>query len=140
MIEKVLVPIDDSPQAAAALAYTLEEFPDGDITVLHVIEVPGSWSAFERSFEDFPGYNHQQQEATKLLDAAQRKAADAGVDIESETVTGEPAREIIRTAQNGAFDQIVIGTHGRHGVSRVLFGSVAEAVTRRSNVPVVVVT
>jgi nucleotide-binding universal stress UspA family protein len=139
MIERILVAIDESPQAAAALEYALEEFPDREITGLHVIAVPGNWSALEKSLEDFSGYKQQQRRATELLDAARQKAADAGVDIDCRTVTGEPAREILRTARDGAFDQIVIGSHGRHGVSRVLFGSVAEAVTRRSNVPVVVV-
>lgn len=140
MIDRVLVPIDDSPQAAAALAYTLEEFADKDITALHVLSVPGgSWSSFETALEEFPGYKHDQQRATELLNGAQRKAADADIEIETKTVTGDPAREIIRTAEDGAFDQIVIGSHGRSGASRVLFGSIAEAVTRRSNVPVVVV-
>lgn len=57
MVKDILVPVDDSPQAKAALNYALEEFPEASITTLHVIQLPeGYWAAFAESEEDLPGY------------------------------------------------------------------------------------
>ena len=54
-------------------------------------------------------------------------------------LSGRPAREIVRYAQDHGVDLIVVGTHGRTGVTRVLLGSVAEAVVRLSSCPVLAV-
>ncbi len=54
-------------------------------------------------------------------------------------LVGEPAREILRFAESNKIDLIVMGSHGRTGLSRLLTGSVAEAVIRRSPVPVLTV-
>ena len=51
---------------------------------------------------------------------------------------GDPASEIVRIAEEEKADMIVLGTHGRTGMSRLLMGSVAEAVVRRSPSPVLV--
>jgi nucleotide-binding universal stress UspA family protein len=53
--------------------------------------------------------------------------------------TGDPATEIVTAAREWPADLIVLGSHGRKGVSRLLIGSVAEAVTRRAPCPVLVV-
>jgi len=54
-------------------------------------------------------------------------------------VVGRPAREITDELESGEYDHVVMGSHGRSGVSRILLGSVAETVLRRSPVPVTVV-
>jgi nucleotide-binding universal stress UspA family protein len=51
---------------------------------------------------------------------------------------GDPASEIVRIAEDDAAEMIVLGTHGRTGVTRLLMGSVAEAVVRRAPCPVLV--
>jgi nucleotide-binding universal stress UspA family protein len=56
-----------------------------------------------------------------------------------ETVVGKPAREIVSYAEENDISEIVIGSHGREGVSRVLLGNVAEKVVRRSPTTVIVV-
>lgn len=55
-----------------------------------------------------------------------------GVAVESQVVSGVPARQIVKYARGHGVDLIVMGTHGRTGVSRALLGSVAEAVVRRA--------
>jgi nucleotide-binding universal stress UspA family protein len=54
-------------------------------------------------------------------------------------LAGDPADAIIRTVESDGADMIVMGTHGRRGISRLLMGSVAEAVVRRAPCPVLTV-
>jgi nucleotide-binding universal stress UspA family protein len=83
-------------------------------------------------------FSHDEVGVTRLLaDAAAGVGDDVPVSIEA--TAGDPAREILRYADVHAIDLIVVGTHGRTGVSRVLLGSVADRVARHARCPVVVV-
>ncbi|MDA1049201.1 MAG: universal stress protein [Planctomycetota bacterium] len=64
---------------------------------------------------------------------------DPNVAYEHRLVTGEPAHAIVRLATQENADMIVIGTHGRTGLTRLLMGSVAESVVRRAACPVITV-
>ena len=79
------------------------------------------------------------ENAESLLESARSVAEERDATVSTETVRGTPARRIVEFAEEEGVDQIVIGSHGRSGVSRVLLGSVAEQVVRRSPVPVTVV-
>jgi nucleotide-binding universal stress UspA family protein len=63
----------------------------------------------------------------------------AGLDVEELIVHGEAATEIVRVAKERDVDLIVISSHGRTGLGRILFGSTAEAVVRHASCPVLVV-
>lgn len=67
------------------------------------------------------------------------RVADRRVEVRRLTVVGHPATEIVRLAQEEGADLIVMGTHGRGGLARVLVGSVAEAVLRHAPCPVLTV-
>ncbi|WP_265109963.1 universal stress protein [Halosolutus halophilus] len=135
----VLVPVDDSDPARAALEHAITTFPDAEITVLHVINP--SISAYDG---DVP-YNFQraveaeEEEAERLFDAAREFGEEHDASIATETIVGAPARGIVEFADDADVDGIVLGSHGRSGISRVLLGSVAEQVVRRASVPVTVV-
>lgn len=143
MVSTVLVPIDDSERSSHALEHALEIHPDARITALHVVDprkfyagtgIEGSiTSDYERIQE---GY---EQQARALLEDAREAAAERGVEIETEYLTGAVARSVVDYAAEHDVDQIVMGSHGRSGASRILLGSVAETVTRRSPVPVTIV-
>ena len=62
-----------------------------------------------------------------------------GVEAEGRVVVGYAAEEILKTAAKENCDLIVMGTHGRKGIDRILFGSVAEKVVKRSPVPVLTI-
>ncbi len=130
---RVLVPVDGSEQAEAALAYACETFPDGTDTVLHVIELP-----FDRSRADIEGtyldkiQTAHERSAEEILESATAVAKDHGVAVETVTAYGDPEAEIIDYAEDHDYDQIVMGSHGRSLAARLLMGSVAERVTRRS--------
>jgi nucleotide-binding universal stress UspA family protein len=137
MAKRLLVPVDGSDPADAAL----EEYPDADITVLSVIDPTdvgyGSIEAAPSTFEHLQ--KSAEERTQKVLDEAEARAADHDMTVTAETVIGMPSRAIVEWAENNDIDGIVIGSHGRQGVTRVLLGSVAESVVRRSPVPVTVV-
>jgi nucleotide-binding universal stress UspA family protein len=141
MVKRLLVPIDGSDPADEALEFALEEYPDADITLLSVIDPTdvgyGSIEAAPSTFEHLQ--ENAEERTQNVLDEASARAADHGVEVTTETVIGMPSRAIVEWAENNDMDGIVIGSHGRKGVTRVLLGSVAESVVRRSPVPVTVV-
>jgi len=82
----------------------------------------------------------------QLEDSAERelpKIAEceecAGLEVEELIVHGEAATEIVRVARDRNVDLIVVSSHGRTGLGRILFGSTAEAVVRHADCPVLVV-
>ncbi|MFC6719031.1 universal stress protein [Natrialbaceae archaeon GCM10025810] len=140
MTDRLLVPYDGSEPARAALEYALETFPDADVVALYVVPVPeGYWAAFQNPEDRIPAVDRARDNGRDILDDAAQLAADRGRDIDTEIATGKPDHEIVEFAEEGAYDTIVIGSHGRGGISRVLLGSVAENVVRRAPIPVVVV-
>ncbi|MWV38279.1 MULTISPECIES: universal stress protein [Natrialba] len=140
MSDRLLVPYDGSEPSKQALEYALETFPDSDVTAQYVIPAPeGYWAVFEASEDRVPGGDEAKERGRSLLDDAAVLAADHGHEIRTELTSGTADREIVRVAETEDFDAIVIGSHGRDGVSRALLGSVAEKVVRRSGVPVLVV-
>ncbi|ADD07191.1 UspA domain protein (plasmid) [Natrialba magadii ATCC 43099] len=140
MSEQILLPYDGSTPSEKALEYALETFPDADLTALYVVPAPrGYWGAFEEAEDRIPNAEKAKERGHELLDDAEAMAADQDRDLETELIVGEPEHVIVGQASDGEYDTIVIGSHGREGVSRVLLGSVAEKVVRRSPTPVVVV-
>lgn len=139
-IRKTLVPIDGSQEANEAFKFALETFPDTEITALHVFRLPeGYWAAFMNSEGQYPQYELLVSDAKKLLEAAKRKASERGLEIKTALTWGKPAQKIVEQAIEGEFDQIVIGSHGHRGLTRLLFGSISESVVRQSPVSVIVV-
>lgn len=141
MAKRVLVAVDGSPQSTDALEYALKEYPEADITALHVIDpVESGYAADPMGVDYWEGwYEDAQGRADDLLSEVEEAADDAGVSIATATETGPPARTIVEYAEEHGFDQVIVGSHGRRGMARILLGSVAESVVRRSTVPVTVV-
>jgi len=141
MDSRVLVPLDESPQAWTALEHALEEHADADITVLTVIDpIEAGYSAeamFPSGSEEW--YESQKEAAAERSVRAQEVADEYGVDLSTAIELGQPARTVVEYATEHDVDQIVMGSHGRSGVTRILLGSVAESIVRRSPVPVTVV-
>jgi universal stress protein A len=140
-VTRILVPIDFSPSARAALEYA--SFLSGKlgaaIEVLHVWEPPGYVGPDALALlpvgSGQPGWEQTrtevQREGETLLGRGARPST-MSIRVES----GEPSDKILEIARDGRADLIVMGTHGRTGLARLLIGSVAEAVLRRSVCPV----
>jgi nucleotide-binding universal stress UspA family protein len=141
MTRRILVPTDGSSQSDAALEYALEEFADDDITLLHVIDpIDAGYTApvgIPGGSEEW--YEEAKESSEAIFGEAQQVADEYGVTLDSATEMGRPSQTVVEFAEDEGFDQIVMGSHGRSGVSRILLGSVAETVVRRASMPVTVV-
>lgn len=147
-MQKILVAVDFSPESEVAIrtAFTFARAFDAVITLLHVHElptmmngiVPGADSAIDAQLLRAAA---QAQIATfrGRLHTRDPRALEGGITIETKVEGGVPADVILAHARSGAYDLIVMGTHGRTGLQRLLVGSVAEAVIRGSPCPVVTV-
>lgn len=146
-VENVLVPMDGSSLSKQALRVALEEYPDAEITVLHVIDPtqPGySYPIdFDTDTEPLHGsqewYDRAEELQDRLFSEVESIASEYDADVATESITGEPSREIIDFASRNDVDQIVIGSHGRDDETRPLLGSVTETVAFRSPVRVLIV-
>ena len=144
MSTHVLVPIDGSNPAWKALDYAIETFAGEHITAFHVVDpAVGMYAGAEGGYYDPEAYDRAQEHGEELCQRARERLEEAGV--LSETVfdgvveSGRPERAILEYADEHGVDHLVIGSHGRKGVSRILLGSVAESVARRAPVPVTIV-
>ena len=135
MTDRVLVPYDRSEQAELALEYALELFPERGITVIHVIEPFADHT--EAAGYDAARYESMVEQAETLLEESLSELPDR--DIETDIVYGRPVRQIHEYVEQHPIGHVVIGSHGRDGAKRLLLGSVAEQVVRRSSVPVTVI-
>ncbi|MFB6164881.1 MAG: universal stress protein [Haloarculaceae archaeon] len=140
MGKRILVPVDGSDQARAAVEFAFEEFPDGEVLLLHVINPAEAGYGAQSSLPTFPEEWYQQETDTaeELFAEIRELAPDPSTIVQTEAVVGRPAGAIVAYADEHDVDQIVMGSHGRSGVSRILLGSVAESVVRKASVPVTV--
>ena len=140
MSKRILVGVDDSEQAAAALSFVADEWGDADVTLLSVIDPAEARAArgagVPSGAEEW--YERASADAESLL-AESASSLDVAGAVETATVVGKPAAGIVEYAADHDVDHIVVGSHGRQGISRMVLGSVAEAVVRNSPVPVTVV-
>lgn len=138
-VEDVLVAFDGSTRARRALAHALDRFPEASFTVLYVVYPPTEQTREGKSgFEVLESWADERDDhAASVLSVAEELAADRGRTIETRTASGKPAATIVEHADEA--DHVVVGSAGRDGVSRLLLGSVAETVLRRSPVTVTVV-
>jgi nucleotide-binding universal stress UspA family protein len=142
-IANVLVATDFGDAAASALAYG-REFArafGARLHVLHVVENPLMWVGPESAAVDLVQVQKDletmaQGKMDRLVTAEDRQQLRAVTTIRSERT---PAAEIAKYAKLAAIDVIILGTHGRSGVSHVLMGSVAEKVVRIAPCPVLTV-
>lgn len=142
MGNRILVPVDGSEYATTALDYVVGNFPDATVVLLHVINPAeagyGAEATVPTVSEEW--YQERREDAAVLLDELAAESRDAGIEaVEQAIEVGRPTRTIVDYADEHDIDQIVMGSHGRSGVSRILLGSVAETVVRRGTVPVTVV-
>jgi nucleotide-binding universal stress UspA family protein len=140
MARRILVAYDESPQAQAALKHALTGFPDAEITVLHVSD-PREWVYGDSmgAYYSEEAFDRAQESAEELLSGAEATAREHGVTVETVVETGQTSGTIVDYAEEHGADHIVIGSHGRTGLSRFLLGSVAERVARRSHTSVTII-
>lgn len=142
IIKRILVPYDFSHGASAALRYavSLAEAVNASIELLHVWE-PGPYvdptlmlAAGGRANDLSAQYTKDANE--RLAKAIADKAASIAERVAPMVIAGYPSTTIVRHADDGNFDLVVMGTRGLTGLKHLLLGSVAERVVQRCNKPV----
>jgi nucleotide-binding universal stress UspA family protein len=131
--KNILFPTDFSHASDEVLPHATSLARDSGATliILHVEEPPLAYGGGELYY----GIPEPNTEALKKM-LEKIKPADPKVPFVHRMVTGDPATEIVRVAEEEGVDLIVMSTHGRSGLTRVLMGSVAELVVRRAPCPV----
>jgi nucleotide-binding universal stress UspA family protein len=132
---KVLFPTDfsEAGRHALELATSLARDGGGSLVIAHVEEPPMAYGGGELYYVP----ETDREELKKRLAAV--VPADRAVSCVHKLLMGDPAEAIIQLAESENADLIVMGTHGRRGLTRLLMGSVAEAVVRRAKCPVLTV-
>jgi nucleotide-binding universal stress UspA family protein len=149
MFHRILVPIDGSPTSNRGLdkAIGLASDQHAKILLLHVVDELAVTGGADSMMSIPPSYIDQFMRALraagrKLLTRAEAKVRKHGIEVEVvlvETLGRRVADLIVRQAKKWPADIVVLGTHGRRGLSRVVMGSDAELVLRETPVPVLLV-
>ncbi|MDF9747312.1 universal stress protein [Natrinema salsiterrestre] len=130
MSRHVLVPMDDSDPARAALEHAFEWVPADQMSIVHAVgDLEADYGSIVSADDEPPFF----ADVRAIADEYDRSTETAVVDGDG------VADAILEYADEAGVDAIVMGSEGKAGVSRMLLGSVAEAVTRRAAIPVTIV-
>ena len=140
-IKKILCAVDFSDQSVnvADYARTLAKALEAEVLVLYVAPSLSQYVGFKvpaAAIDDFVGEIVNGAESTMTEFVVKNFE---GVEADGRVITGYAAEEILDLAAKEGADMIVMGTHGRKGIDRILFGSVAEKVVKSAKCPVVTI-
>ncbi|MBI2866841.1 MAG: universal stress protein [Chloroflexi bacterium] len=153
MFKRVLVPLDGSELAETALPYAVELVKtfkgelfllqatarDIDIVKVSAGGMDAALGVAISAEEALRAADELRMEARRYLDQAQKRLAAQGIAVHSEVVAGDPAQAIAEFSRANRIDLVIMCTHGRGGLKRLVLGSVADKVMRDPATPVLVV-
>lgn len=146
MYTRILVAVDESPHARHAVTHAagLAKGLSAALRIVHVVDMGWLPLGPELAVDIDAIARARRAAGEKILAAAGEAARTAGVEAETRLLeTATPMQRIAAAIADAAAgwpaDLVVLGTHGRRGVERVLLGSVAEGVARLSAVPILLI-
>ena len=141
MFDKILVCLDGSSHSEQMMPYASEIAArfGARVTLLQVLQIPSSLAAAsaqgaENVIEE--ELRRLSFEAHRYLDGVATELKEKGVSVEAVVIEGTPGDAIIEYAKQSDIDLIVVATHGRKNIGRLVFGSVADHVMRHTTIPV----
>jgi nucleotide-binding universal stress UspA family protein len=138
-VMNVLVPLDGSPSAEDALERGLRIFGNGGLTV-NLLRVIETGDIYSQRYQQFIGYEDTLTAiASDYLTRMQLRVEDSGCQVRFEIRPGNAADQIAAAAQQCGAQMIIMSTHGRGRIGRLIFGSVAEQVLKETVVPLMLV-
>lgn len=143
--QKILVPVDFSASSAAALKLAMELSAAfrGSVHLIHAWEVPAylrpDLTVWAGEVSATLGDQMRFGAERAMQDFSKENGLEGNPSVTTEVLQGRPYEVITSSADEGHFDLIVMGTHGRTGMSHLFLGSVAEKVVRHSRCPVLTV-
>jgi nucleotide-binding universal stress UspA family protein len=137
MFERILIPLDGSPQAELILSQIARILrrEDSEILLLRVVDVPADIGHV--SLANIR--KQEREEAQRYIHDVTRRFEGTGAKVHGRIAEGAPADVILDTARTEGATLIAMSTHGRSGLARWALGSVAEKVARASDVPLLLV-
>jgi nucleotide-binding universal stress UspA family protein len=143
MFKHILIPVDGSPTAQKAVetAAALAKAFGGSVTAIYVIDpYPFTGLGSDFAYGQAEYLSAAAIEAKEATQAARQTLEQAGVSVKTQVVEAHSAwRGILETATSVGADLIVMGSHGRRGLEKMVLGSVAQRVLSHSTLPVFVV-
>lgn len=152
MFDKILVPLDGSEHSIRALEIAIQIAKKfcGKITLIHVYSVGAAPLFMPEPATLTPGIpimakeeylkimENAREAGLKILAKGEEKANAEGVEVETLLREGNVANEIVKTAEEGKFNLIVMGAKGISRIKEILIGSVSDGVVRKASCPVLI--
>ena len=137
---RLMVPFDGSESALRALDHAIARVQaGGEIVIVHAHESPIVYGEVALYLPEAKAREMQRQHSEALLKPAIERAAAAGVRWTSEILIGSIAQEIVKRAEQGGCDGIIMGTRGMGALGNLVLGSVATKVVHLTRLPVTLV-
>ena len=138
MFKKILCPVDfsDTSMNAANNAINFSMEIKAEITFIHIIDIQALQNIGDLSGGGINDINLLIEEEKPVLSKLKDECDKKGVKVKTVLTHGEPVSVILETIKEGGHDLIIMGTHGKTGLTRLVLGSIAENVVRKSDIPV----
>ena len=138
MFKKILCPVDfsDTSMNAANNAINFSMEIKAEITFIHIIDIQALQNIGDLSGGGINDINLLIEEEKPVLSKLKDECDKKGIKVKTILTHGEPVSVILETIKEGGHDLIIMGTHGKTGLTRLVLGSIAENVVRKSDIPV----
>ncbi len=138
-IKSILCPLDFSDASKNAFRYACEfaRSMGSKIYLLHIVE-PRPIAA-DMTLTYIPVEEDLEKAAREDIEPLAQEAREKGIDVQVDVVIGIPSEVILHQIVESDASMLIMGSHGKTGLSRLLMGSVAEGVVRKAKVPVLIV-
>ena len=144
MYDRIAVPLDGSPLAECVIPHieVLAESPKCEvqlITVVEPVEIP-TRGKMALSDDDLKLIHKEQEKDAQLyLDQIVKRLKRSKINTRPVILHGKPAEILVEYIHNNSIDLVVMATHGRSGITKLFWGSIAEKVIRSVNIPVLLI-
>jgi nucleotide-binding universal stress UspA family protein len=144
MYQKIMVPLDGSQVAECVIPH-IETIAGKSatrvelVTVVEPLDIPTRGQIAISDDEIKQIDDEGKNEATKYLKQVSSRLTRAGINASTVILSGKPAESLVRYAVNNNVDLIIMATHGRSGISKIFWGSVAEKILRATDIPVLLI-
>jgi len=139
---KILLPVDLS-NSSSKIVPLVTEMAEKFGSKIHILFVARDFQYFEGIYVPHPSIDSFEKQifdgARKSLEEFTKKYFKHLENITTHVVKGDAAEQIVKYVEDQSIDLIIMGTHGRKGIDRVIFGSVAEKVSKTAPVPVMLI-